>query len=131
MPNDGKVYTVFVNNLPPAKPGKFNLKFGAIPGNYNLNIKILDSSNLSCGFDTSMQITNYDSPTGPMLVTSANPSGLYCHYDSIINLKVRKLIGTDSIIFSNLSLTTFLETPIKSSVSDTTLTTNTNLFASG
>jgi PKD repeat protein len=130
-PNDGKVYTVFVNNLPAAKPGKYTFKFGPQAGNYNVNLKVIDSSSLSCSFDTTIQFTNYDSPTGPILVTSSNPSGVYCHYDSIINLKVRKLIGTDSVIFSNLSLTTFLETPIKSTTSDTTLTANTNLFLVG
>ena len=125
------MYTVFVNNLPAAKPGKYTFKFGPQAGNYNVNLKVIDSSSLSCSFDTTIQFTNYDSPTGPILVTSSNPSGVYCHYDSIINLKVRKLVGTDSVIFSNLSLTTFLETPIKSTTSDTTLTTNTNLFLVG
>ena len=128
MPNDGKVYNVFVNNLPPAKPGKYNLKFGPQPGNYNVNIKVLDSINLSCSFDTSFQITNYDSPTGPMLVNSSNPSGVYCHYDTIISIKVRKLIGTDSIIFSKFNFTTSIESPIKSTTNDTTYVGNTNIF---
>jgi PKD repeat protein len=130
VPNDGKVYTVFVNNLPPAKPGKYNFKFGPQAGNYNVNLKVLDSSSLSCSFDTLIQITNYDSPTGPMQITTSNPSGLYCHYDSIVNIKVRNLVGTDSIIFSVLDLLTFKAIPLKSTINDTTFTTNTNVFKS-
>ncbi len=128
MPNDGKVYNVFIPNRPTAKPGKFNFKFGPQAGIYNINIKVLDSSNLACSFDTLIQITNYDSPTGPMQVTSSNPSSVYCLYDSIVSIKVRKLIGTDSIIFSNLDLITFVATPLKSTANDTAFTTNTNIF---
>jgi PKD repeat protein len=128
VPNDGRVYTIFVNNLPPAKPGKYNIKFGPQAGKYDVNIKVLDSSSLSCSFDTTLQITNYDSPTGPMQITTSNPSGVYCHYDSIVNIKVRKLVGTDSIIFSNLDLLTFMATPLKSTINDTTFSTNTNIF---
>jgi hypothetical protein len=128
VPNDGRVYTIFVNNLPPAKPGKYSIKFGPQAGKYDVNIKVLDSSSLSCSFDTTLQITNYDSPTGPMQITTSNPSGVYCHYDSIVNIKVRKLVGTDSIIFSNLDLLTFMATPLKSTINDTTFSTNTNIF---
>lgn len=128
MPNDGKTYSVLVNQLPATKPGKFNLKFGPIPGTYNVNIKVIDSSNLACSFDTLLQIINYDSPTGPMQITTSNPSGIYCHYDSLVNIKVRKLVGTDSIIFSNLDLMTFVATPLKSTTNDTTFTTNTSIF---
>lgn len=130
-PNDGKVYTVSINNNPPAKPGKYTLKFGTSSGVYNVSVKVIDSSNLVCSFDTLLQITNYDAPSGNVQISSSHPNGIYCHYDSIINLKVRKLVGVDSIIFAKLDLQTLIQTQLKSSASDTILITNTNILNAG
>ncbi len=129
--NNGGLYFVIIDNKVSFGSGNYVIKLGNKLGATNIAIRVIDSLIPNCPFDTTIQVTNYDNPTGVVEIISKKQGNIYCHYDTVIDIKTRMLTGADSIIFSKLNLITFNETPLKSTSNDTSYIGKTSAFAIG
>ena len=130
VPNDGKKYSMSLNGGTAQNVQTIQI-FQPQPGDHQYHLRIADSSLLDCPFDTLFSIPTLDLPQGNLVLTSNNPGGMFCLYDSILELRVPKLKSANHFIFSLLDSLLIKETILKQSQADTFFSRKINQFTSG
>lgn len=67
------------------------------PGLNTVHIRYIDSANISCPVDTSFNMMAYE--IRKPILSINKPNGVYCYYDTDVQMKAGKALANDSMIF--------------------------------